>query len=114
MTDHVYTIHEISSLIEPIAREYGVGRLMLFGSYARGNATPDSDIDLRIDDDGDLRGYMKFGGMWDEIREATLKNVDLVPTDSVSEDFLGRIAKEEVVVYEKGCRPASSYHQILR
>ncbi|MDR3288419.1 MAG: nucleotidyltransferase domain-containing protein [Peptococcaceae bacterium] len=103
MTDHIYTINEISSLIAPIAREYGVGRLTLFGSYARGDAASGSDIDLRIADNGDLRGYMKLGGMWDEIREATLKNVDLVPTDSVSDDFLSKIAKEEVVVYEKEC-----------
>jgi predicted nucleotidyltransferase len=101
MTNRVYTIHEISALISPIAKHYGVGRLMLFGSYARGAATPQSDIDLRIADDGDLRGYMQLGGMWDEIREVTLKNIDLVPMDAASDDFLDRIAKEEVVIYEK-------------
>ncbi|GHU80326.1 nucleotidyltransferase [Clostridia bacterium] len=101
MTDRIYTTEEISALITPVAKQYGVGRLMLFGSYARGNATPESDIDLRIADDGDLRGYMRLGGMWDEIREVTLKRVDLVPTDSVSSDFLSRIAKDEVVIYEK-------------
>jgi predicted nucleotidyltransferase len=101
MTNRIYTIDEISDIVTPIAKEYGVGRLVLFGSYARGDATPESDIDLRIADEGELRGYMRLGGMWDEIREATAKQIDLVPTDSVRDDFLRRIVKDEVVIFEK-------------
>lgn len=39
MTDKIYTIDEIRSNISPIAKKYGVERVYLFGSYARGEAT---------------------------------------------------------------------------
>ena len=44
-----YTIEEIKTILEPIARKYGVERVYLFGSYARGDATENSDVDLRVD-----------------------------------------------------------------
>ena len=50
MTDgKIYAIDELRALISPIAAQYGVGRIFLFGSYARGQATENSDVDLRID-----------------------------------------------------------------
>ncbi|MDR1039337.1 MAG: nucleotidyltransferase domain-containing protein [Deltaproteobacteria bacterium] len=36
-------------MVGPIARRHGVERVWLFGSFTRGDAKPDSDIDLRID-----------------------------------------------------------------
>jgi hypothetical protein len=40
---HTFSSDEIKAEIESIAREYGVGRLALFGSYARGKATDEID-----------------------------------------------------------------------
>ena len=49
MTDgKIYAIDELRALISPIAAQYGVDRIFLFGSYARGQATENSDVDLRI------------------------------------------------------------------
>ena len=42
-------IPEIKSVVSRLGREYGAQRIWLFGSYARGDMTPTSDIDLRID-----------------------------------------------------------------
>ena len=47
--DGIYAVSEISRIIAPILEKYGVSRAYLFGSYARGDALPESDIDLRID-----------------------------------------------------------------
>ena len=47
--DEVYSINEMRSYIAPIAIRYRVERVYLFGSYAKGCATSESDIDLRID-----------------------------------------------------------------
>jgi predicted nucleotidyltransferase len=100
MTNRVYTIEEIAALVAPIAKEYGVGRLMLFGSYARGDATPESDIDLRIADRGSLRGLFRLSGFQLELTEKLNKNVDVLPTDSLSSNFMSRIEREEIAVYE--------------
>ena len=58
MTKNAYSIGEIRAIIAPIAREYGVKKIALFGSYAKGSATPKSDIDLHLIDTGDLWGYL--------------------------------------------------------
>lgn len=49
MTARIYTVEEIRNIVHEIAPKYGVERVSLFGSYARGEAKPDSDIDLRIE-----------------------------------------------------------------
>ena len=49
MSDKIYTLDEIKAIAAPIARQYGVAAMYLFGSYARGEATPKSDLDFRIE-----------------------------------------------------------------
>jgi predicted nucleotidyltransferase len=100
MGTHVYTIKEITSIIAPIARAYGVGRLTLFGSYARGEATDASDIDFRIVDDGSLRGLFRLAGFQRELEEILEMHVDILPSDAPSDDFLREIKNEEVIVYD--------------
>ena len=45
----IYSIHEIQQRIAPVVKQYGVKAVFLFGSYARGEAREDSDIDLLVD-----------------------------------------------------------------
>ena len=54
-----YTIEELRRIIAPIAKKYGVSRIFLFGSTARGTDGPDSDIDLRVEK-GQLKGAFAF------------------------------------------------------
>ena len=56
-----YTIDEIREIVAALAARYGADRIYLFGSYARGDANKDSDIDLRIDK-GAIRG-LQMGGL---------------------------------------------------
>ena len=44
----VLTIDEIKKRIRPVCEKYNVKELFLFGSYARGEATEDSDVDFRL------------------------------------------------------------------
>ena len=44
----VFTIEELARRVDPILQRYGASGASLFGSYARGEATPDSDIDLIV------------------------------------------------------------------
>jgi len=93
-----YTIEEIRAIVKPIARKYGVARVYLFGSYARGDITENSDVDLRVDK-GTLKGMFALCGLYTEIEEALQIKVDLLTTGSLEEDFLRKIQKEEVLLY---------------
>lgn len=45
----MYSLMEIKQKVDPIARKHKLAAVYLFGSYARGEATEASDIDLLID-----------------------------------------------------------------
>ena len=100
MLSKLYTISELQGLINPIAVRYGVKRVFLFGSYARGDAKPGSDIDLRIDS-GAILDYFELSGFHQELEAALKGTVDVLTTNSLEDKFLSRIAKEEVVLYEQ-------------
>ena len=48
----IYTLDEIRRIITPIAQKYNLSAVYLFGSYARGTAREDSDLDLLVDTTG--------------------------------------------------------------
>ena len=99
MSGKIYTIDEIRSAVQPIAKQYRVDKVYLFGSYARGDATADSDIDLRIDK-GRLKGLIMLGGLYSDLQEKFDKGLDLLTTASLDNTFLERISSEEVLIYE--------------
>ena len=45
----IYTTNEIAERVRPIAKAYGIDKVFLFGSYARGEATEDSDVDFYVE-----------------------------------------------------------------
>lgn len=91
-------IDNIRDTVAYYAKRYGAERVYLFGSYACGNATENSDIDLRIDK-GAIRG-LQMAGLLLDLRDSLKKDVDLVPTGSLSEAFLSAIRPYEVLLYE--------------
>lgn len=100
MSEKIYSIGEIQSRVSPIAMRYGVERVYLFGSYAKGCATAQSDVDLRIDK-GTLRGLFALSGMRLDICDALSKEVDLLTTNSLDDNFRNRIRGDEVLIYER-------------
>ena len=78
----VYSIEQIKELITPVARHYGVERVMLFGSYARGEATDRSDIDLHVWCPN-TKDLFQMGGFLIDLEEAFEKEVDVVPHDGM-------------------------------
>jgi predicted nucleotidyltransferase len=100
MPNKPYSISDIQKLIQPIAVLYGVERVVLFGSYARGNATPESDVDIHIDK-GAIRGYFRLAGFHRDLEDALDAQVDVLTTGALDEEFLSHIAEEEVVLYER-------------
>ena len=98
MSDKIYTLDEIKAIAHPIARRYGIAALYLFGSYARGEATPQSDIDFRVDR-GNLVDLLELGGLFSDLEESFQKNLDVLTTQMLSPAFLNSIRAEEVLIY---------------
>lgn len=94
----VYTVEQIRKIAVPIAASYGVRSLSLFGSYARGEATDDSDVDLIVDC-GAVRSAFQMGGLYADLSEGLGKTLDLVTTDHRDKAFLRRISGDQLRLY---------------
>ena len=92
-----YTINEIRDKTTPIARAYGIGHMSLFGSYARGEAKEDSDVDLYIEH-GKLRSLLQYFAYIDEIENVLNCHVDVVTTGIEDKRFLSAIMQEGVLL----------------
>lgn len=73
--DGIYKIDDIQTRLAPVFNANGVKSAVLYGSYAKGKANPDSDIDLLVD--SGLRG-LDFVGLIEKIRETLNKEVDVI------------------------------------
>lgn len=93
-----YTITDLRNIIAPLAKAYGAERVYLFGSYARGDVTENSDVDLRIDK-GKIRG-LALAGLLVDLEDALGLPVDLLTTASLDDRFLSSIQNDEVLLYE--------------
>jgi predicted nucleotidyltransferase len=94
----VYSIEQIKERVTPVAQSYGVDRVMLFGSYARGEATENSDIDLHVWS-GNIRGLFQLSGFMLDLKDALGKEVDVVTQGGIRKNFYERIKNEEVRLY---------------
>ena len=103
-----YTTDEIRRRITPVAREYKLAAVYLFGSYARGEATAESDVDLLVDISGtDIDSLLKLGGLYSALEAALGTSIDLVTLDSLDEPtdrrsqlhFREAIRRERMVIY---------------
>ena len=98
----IYDIETIRAKTVPIAKKYGVRRMSLFGSYARGEADDQSDVDLIIDSGvGKIRGYLSYFGFVYALEDELGCHVDVVSTGIEDKKFLAEIKKDEVLLYEE-------------
>lgn len=96
----MYSIEELKRLVTPVAEKYDARQLYLFGSYARGEADEDSDIDFRLDM-GKTLGLFALSSFAIDLEEALDCKVDLLTTGALDEKFLAHIRLEEVLLYAK-------------
>ena len=93
-----YTINQIRDIIAPIAMRHGVKSVSLFGSYASGRATVDSDVDLKIEK-GRLKSLLDLSRFRLDVEDSLQLPVDLVTTQCSDMDFLRAIEENEVLLY---------------
>ena len=101
-SSQVLTLDNIRELVSPVLSKHGVIRAMIFGSYARGDATSFSDVDIVIDSEGSLSG-MAFFIASDEISKALPMPSDIYEKREIREGSAlhDRIRKEGVILYER-------------
>ena len=100
--ERVYTTNEIKEKLIPIFRSIPIERAILFGSYAKGNPTRTSDVDILIDSRGKIKG-IDFFGVLEDITEALSVPVDLFEASQIIDG--GRVQREiaetGMVIYER-------------
>ena len=80
-------------------------RAWLFGSYARGEETPESDVDILVafDHDKDSVGLMQYCHIMNELSDLIGRRVDLVE-DGTLLPFAAKTAnRDKKLIYERGC-----------
>ena len=80
----------------PIRRAY------LFGSYARKEGIPESDLDILVELDHRRPIGMKFFGYQAELEDLLNKKVDLVSSEGLSRHVKPFVDKDKILIYEGG------------
>ncbi|OHA57007.1 MAG: hypothetical protein A2441_03150 [Candidatus Veblenbacteria bacterium RIFOXYC2_FULL_42_11] len=91
-------IEELKQKITPILREAGVQYAGVFGSVARGEATPESDVDILVKFIGPatFAGYLQLD---DKLRLELGREVDLITEGGVNKLLRPHIERDLKVIY---------------
>ena len=106
----IYSIEEIKNITRQIFSKYNFEKVYLFGSYARGEATKLSDIDIMVVG-GNINTFMNLSDFALELVKILKKEVDIVKEENYTkkEDneyfdlanklFYSVVCKERVLIY---------------
>ena len=82
----IYTQDQIRQIVAPLAEKYHLKAVFLFGSYARGDATESSDVDLLVDTTGtSLKSLLSLGALYCDLEAALGKPIDLVTVSTLEQ-----------------------------
>lgn len=83
-TGHYNREEETKSRVLPVIQKYNIPAMYLFGSYARGEAKEESDLDFLVDTTGTrLTSLLSLGDLYCDLEEIIQKKIDLVTLRSV-------------------------------
>ena len=94
------SIKDIKAVCNEVFPQYPVTWCYLFGSYAKGTATEQSDVDLAVSEG--VEG-LRFYGMVEALRNSLRKNVDVLTTEQLSGNpkLLNEIMQDGIKIYEQ-------------
>lgn len=104
-----FSIDELKQKITPIAKKYDLRAVYLFGSYARHEATEQSDVDILVERAGSkIKGLFDMGALYEELSASVGKQIDLVTTQTLEQQstrertplFVSNVEAERVKIYE--------------
>ena len=93
------TIEDIKLRTDPVFRQYGVSYAAVFGSVARGEDRPDSDVDIlvRFGRPTGIVGYMR---LIENLETSLHRKVDLVTEQSLNRHIQPYVARDLATIYE--------------
>jgi uncharacterized protein len=89
------SIIHIRKKILPVLRENKVSRASIFGSYARGEETKKSDVDILVEIN-DNRSLTEIIGLKLLLEKRLKRKVDLVEYNTIRKELRANILKEEL------------------
>jgi predicted nucleotidyltransferase len=90
---------EICKNVVSILERYGAKKIAIFGSYARDEAKPESDIDILVDF-SERKSLLDLVGIEQELSDVLGLKADLVTEKSISPYLIDKIKREMEVIYE--------------
>ena len=103
----VLSFDAIRLMIIPIIKKYKIKKAYLFGSYARSEAKPDSDLDFLIEG-GECKTIADYLKLSEQLSQKFGKNVDVISVETVNKDksrsgqrLRSHIERDKVLVYEE-------------
>ncbi len=88
----------LHAALPELRERYGVHDLWLFGSYVRGEQTPDSDLDVLIELGDQPIGLFKFVEIQNVLSDRLGINIDLVEKEGLKPAIGKRVLREAVPV----------------
>jgi predicted nucleotidyltransferase len=88
----------IEKIISMLSR-HGAKKIALFGSYVRGEASPESDIDILVEF-SERKSLLDLVGIEQELSDALNVKADLLTEKFISPYLIDRIKSEMEVIYE--------------
>lgn len=76
-------LKQLKIKVAPILKKYGVVRAGIFGSYARGEANKNSDIDFLVTIKNPEMGLLEFVAMQQELGKKINRKVDVVEQEAL-------------------------------
>jgi predicted nucleotidyltransferase len=83
-----------------LCRRHGIRRLAVFGSVLRGNAGPESDVDVLVEFEPGRTPGLGFIAIQDELSDLLGRKVDLNTPAFLSPHFRDRVLREAQPLYE--------------
>ena len=90
-------IRQMRDKIQDVARKYNAERIFVFGSCARGEETPESDIDF-LADFNDKASLFDQVGLQLDLAETLDCKVDVIPLSSLDDPYFGPMAKKDMIL----------------
>ena len=91
----------MTDLIADYFKTKPVLKAWLFGSYSRGEESPDSDVDILVVLDHSQPIGLEFFGMYEDLKDLLGRNVDLVTERSLAPFARESVERDRKLIYER-------------